>query len=276
MTQPTETRPGERNLLVSLRYCGREYHGFQVQQNAQTVAQVFQEALWKILGQKVDIKGCSRTDSGVHANCFAVSFRTQSRIPCEGLVKALNCALPWDIAALGCREVPQDFHARYSSRGKRYLYRIHNHPVKDPFRWGMVWEYRYAMDLEKLNRACRDFVGRHDFTAFCAAGSSVEDRVRTIYGCGLLRQREDVVFWVEGDGFLYNMVRIMVGTLIDISAGSLPPGCIPDILQSRDRSRAGQTAPAAGLYLDQVFYDLEGWPSGPSADFAATFGAAVL
>ena len=244
-----------RNLLLTLRYQGTNYHGFQVQKNAVTVAQVLQDALEGVLGRREDIKGCSRTDSGVHANMFCVSVKTDSAIPCGSLVRALNVKLPYDIAVTGCIEVPDGFHARYDCRGKRYVYLINNSPVKDPFRYRQVYDYRYPIDVELCDRACRDFVGTHDFSSFCAANSSVEDHVRTITACGMQRRGEQVTFYVEGDGFLYNMVRIMVGTVLEIAAGQRAPDSIPQILQAKDRAAAGATAPAWGLYLDRVFYD---------------------
>ena len=191
----------QRNLLLTIRYQGTNYHGFQVQKNALTVSQVLQDALEAVLGRREDIKGCSRTDSGVHANMFCVSVRTQSRIPCQSLVRALNVKLPHDIAVTGCRQVPLNFHARYDCRGKRYLYQINNSEVKDPFAWRLVYDYRYPIDVALCNRQCQDFVGTHDFSAFCSAGSSVEDRVRTITACGMRREGERVTFFVEGDGF---------------------------------------------------------------------------
>ena len=140
----------QRNLLLTIRYQGTNYHGFQVQKNALTVSQVLQDALEAVLGCREDIKGCSRTDSGVHANMFCVSVRTQSRIPCQSLVRALNVKLPHDIAVTGCRQVPLDFHARYDCRGKRYLYQINNSEVKDPFAWRLVYDYRYPIDVALL------------------------------------------------------------------------------------------------------------------------------
>ena len=167
-------RTQTRNLLLTIRYQGTAYHGFQVQKNALTVAQVLQDALEAVLGRREDIKGCSRTDSGVHANMFCVSVRTESAIPCQSLVRALNVKLPCDIAVTDCRQVPDDFHARYSCIGKRYLYQINNSPVKDPFRWKQVYDYRYPIDVAMCDRQCKDFIGTHDFSSFCSAGSSVE------------------------------------------------------------------------------------------------------
>ena len=244
-----------RNLLLHIAYNGSRYHGYQVQQNAVSVAGTFQPVLEKILAEKVQLKGCSRTDTGVHANDFAMSFKTNCRIPCAGLVKALNNDLPPDMAALRCEEVDEEFHARYSCTGKRYLYQINNSPVKDPFRWKQVYDYRYPIDVAMCDRQCKDFIGTHDFSSLCSAGSSVEDHVRTVTACGMVREGDRVTFYVEGDGFLYNMVRIMVGTILEIAAGSKPQGCIPQILEQRDRAAAGFTAPAWGLYLDRVFYE---------------------
>ena len=166
-------RTQTRNLLLTIRYQGTAYHGFQVQKNALTVAQVLQDALEAVLGRREDIKGCSRTDSGVHANMFCVSVRTESAIPCQSLVRALNVKLPCDIAVTDCRQVPDDFHARYSCTGKRYLYQINNSPVKDPFRWKQVYDYRYPIDVAMCDRQCKDFIGTHDFSSLCSAGSSV-------------------------------------------------------------------------------------------------------
>ena len=244
-----------RNLLLTISYLGTRYHGFQVQDNAITVAQVLQDAMESVMGSRDDIKGCSRTDSGVHAEEFCVSVKTECRIPCENLVKALNVKLPPDVAVKACRQVPEDFHARYNSRGKRYEYRIHNAAYKDAFHYKSVLEHAYPLDEALLNNEAKDFIGTHDFSAFCAAKTSVKDMVRTIYDCGVYRDGEQVTFYVEGDGFLYNMVRIMVGTLLGISAGSIPQGSIPAIIESKNRSRAGATAPAWGLYLCKVFYD---------------------
>ena len=243
-----------RNLLLTICYKGTAYHGFQVQKNALTVSQVFQDAVEKVLKKREDIKGCSRTDAGVHASQFCISMRTDCAIPCESLVKALNVNLPLDVAVLSCREVEEDFHARYSCTGKRYVYKIWNHPVKSPFLGEYSWHCPHKLDVGRMARSSRDFIGTHDFSAFCAAGSSIEDKVRTIYSAQVSREGDMVLFSVEGDGFLYNMVRIMAGTLVEIGGGFLPSDSIPAILQSRQRQQAGRTAPPQGLHLDRVFY----------------------
>lgn len=245
-----------RNLLLSIRFLGTAYHGWQIQHNAVTVQEKVQQALRAVLGTQPDIKGCSRTDTGVHASCFCVSLRTESRIPCDRLPIALNVNLPMDIAVLSCREVPDDFHARYSAKGKRYIYKILNTPLRDPFYDGLALHYPRPIDAAVMNEACRSYIGTHDFAAFCASGTSVEDTVRTVFDAEVRRDGDLVSFTVSADGFLYNMVRIMAGTLLAVNEGKLSPADIPDVIASHDRNRAGITAPPHGLYLDEVFYDL--------------------
>ena len=246
-----------RNLLITLRFDGARYHGFQVQENALSICEAFQDAVQALLGERYAVKGCSRTDSGVHAEMYCLSMKTDHTIPCVGLLRALNTALPWDIAAVDVREVPIDFHARYSCLGKTYRYIIYNAPQRDPFRPTRVYHCPYPLDAKLLNEQAADFCGTHDFSAFCAAGSSVSDNVRTITAASVIRAGDDVIFEVSGDGFLYNMVRIMAGTLLDIAAEKLLRGSIPQIIAGRERAGAGRTAPARGLYLYRVEYSDE-------------------
>ena len=244
-----------RNLLLAIRYDGSNYHGWQVQQNAVTVQQVFQDALAKVLGERPDVKGCSRTDSFVHALQFGVSFRTERIIPCERLKGALNHFLPDDIAVLSCREVPAEFHARYSCLGKEYVYRIWNCQTRDPFLRDRVLHYWYPLDLERLNRAAAGFLGAHDFSSFCAVDARVPgDMTRTVTKSEWSREGDMVSYFVAADGFLYHMVRIMVGTMLRVAQGKLQPEDIPRILQAENRQAAGPTAPPQGLYLKAVFY----------------------
>ena len=244
-----------RNILLTLRYDGSRYHGWQVQQNAQSVQAVLQNAMEGLLGARPDVKGCSRTDAGVHADMFCVSFQTDSRIPCERMIPALNVRLPFDIAVYGCREVPLSFHARYSCKGKRYCYRIYNAPVRNPFWQDWALHYRHSLDAGLLHEAAQAFVGRHDFAAFCSSKSDVEDTVRTVWAAKVERDGDLVTFSVEGDGFLYNMVRIMVGTLLEVAQGKRSKASIKASLESGQRTAAGPTAPACGLILERVFYD---------------------
>ena len=244
-----------RNLLLYLRYDGSAYHGWQVQENAVTVQQTLQDAIEAVFGARLPVTGCSRTDAGVHARTFCVNFRTDSAIACERVPYALNAHLPDDIGVYACRVVPDDFHARYSCVSKRYVYVIRNSPFRDPFAVGRATTVQFPLDENMLHRQAQAFLGTHDFAAFAAAGGSVEDTVRTVSDVCVRREGETVLFEVQANGFLYHMVRIMVGTLLDIASGKLPQGCIPQILASLDRSRAGVTAPPQGLYLQSVQYD---------------------
>lgn len=245
-----------RNLLLTIRYDGSAYHGWQVQKNAVTVQEAFQNALFRLLGENTDVKGCSRTDSGVHANMYCVSFKTDKTIPPANIAAALNAYLPKDIAALDCREVDDDFHARYSVKSKKYIYKIYNGKIRNPFLLKYAYHYRYPIDEQYLNKEAQAFVGAHDFSAFCCARSDVENTVRTVYSAGVERQRDTVIFSVEADGFLYNMVRIMAGTLLFVNEGKIPAGSLAGVIESGDRRRAGKTAPPQGLYLDRVDYGL--------------------
>ena len=246
----------ERNFLIKLSYDGAAYHGWQIQDNALTVQQVFQEALQKITGLTEDIKACSRTDTGVHAREFCVSLKTESPIAPERLLAALNHYLPEDVAVRSVEQVPLDFHARYSCKGKEYVYQIWNHPVRDPFLKGRALHYWYPIDEELLNRAAVHYLGAHDFSSFCTLDRREKgDLTRTVFTSKVERAGDLVNFTVAADGFLYNMVRIMVGTLLRVQQGKFTPEDIPGILEAKDRKSAGPTAPACGLYLNRVFYD---------------------
>lgn len=244
-----------RNLLITICFDGANYHGWQIQQNAVSVQQVFQEALTRILGTQPDIKGCSRTDSFVHAREFCISFHTNHTIPCERLIGALNHFLPSDIAACSCREVPGDFHARYSCDGKEYEYRIWNERIRNPFLTGKVLHYWYPLDVDRLNRAASFLLGPHDFTSFCAVDARERgNMIRTITEAKWEKKDDVVSFFVAADGFLYHMVRILVGTMLRIAEGKWEPDDMGRILNAADRRAAGPTAPPQGLYLNRVFY----------------------
>ena len=245
----------QRNLLLKRAYDGTRYHGWQIQENAVTVQQVFQEALCKVTGRQEDLKACSRTDTGVHAREFCVSLKTESPIPEERLVAALNHYLPQDMAVRSCQRVGEDFHARYSCKGKEYCYEIWNHPVREPFLAGRALHYWYPIDEALLDQAARHYLGSHDFSSFCTLDKRERgDLTRRVFTSRVERRGDLVVFTVGADGFLYNMVRIMVGTLLRVQQGKFSPEDIPGILEAKDRKAAGPTAPACGLYLNRVFY----------------------
>ncbi|MBQ9673593.1 MAG: tRNA pseudouridine(38-40) synthase TruA [Ruminococcus sp.] len=244
-----------RNFLITITFDGSSFHGWQIQNNAITVQEVFQSALIKIIGEQPDIKACSRTDSGVHANMFCISMQTEHKIPAERLKGALNRFLPLTVAVLDCIEVPLSFHARYSCKGKKYVYKIWNSPVRNPFLEKYALHYRWKIDEQVLNKAAQDFVGRHDFTSFCTNdGRKMDNMERTVKSFFVERKGDMVLMSVEADGFLYNMVRIMVGTLLKIQQGKIPSDGIPAIFALKNRNHQGITAPAQGLYLDKVYY----------------------
>lgn len=243
-------------LLLTLQYDGTAYHGWQVQPNGITVQERLQDAVEAVTGTRLGVSGCSRTDTGVHARQFCCTMNRPEKPPVTALVKALNAHLPADIAVLSCREVPADFHPRYSAKGKRYVYHIWNGAVRSPFYSEHSLHVRTPLDVERMNKVAQLFVGTHDFSAFCSAGSSVEDKCRTIRRSQVTREGDMVLYTVEADGFLYNMVRILVGTLLDVEAGRLNEESIQQALITGRRDLAGATAPAQGLFLDEVFYKL--------------------
>ena len=256
-----------RNIRMTLAFRGTAYHGWQVQKNARSVCAVFQDALEEVLGKRYDVKGCSRTDAGVHARGFVLSVLCPGEeapaIPCGALVKAMNNALPRDMAVLDCADAPWEFHPRYDCVGKRYCYEIWDGPVKNPFLEDLAYHCRRPLDTALADAAAKAFLGTWDFAFLCAAGGGVEDRVRTSYSAGAQRRGELLVLSVTGDGFLYNMVRILAGTVLEVCAGRLSHGEIPGILRARDRSLAGPTLPPHGLYLDRVFYPGEAAGQAP-------------
>ena len=245
------------NYLVQLSFVGTAYHGSQIQNNAVTVQSEFQAALQRVLGYLPAIKCCSRTDSGVHAKQFFISFYAAAPLNGEKLVMALNANLPRDIRVHAVKEVPAEFHARYSAAGKRYEYHIVNSRVMDPFLLERAYQFSPHLDEKELAQIAKVFLGRHDFSAFCSGRSDVEDKVRTVTEASVTRDGDTVVFSFAADGFLYNMVRIMTGALLQCARGKLTAEDLEAYLNGRPRDNLLITAPACGLYLTEVFYDFE-------------------
>lgn len=243
-----------RNLLITIKYDGSAYHGWQVQKNALTVQEVFQNAVEKVFLSRLDVKGCSRTDTGVHANMYCVSLKTDMDITPYGVIMALNSNLPRDIAVVDCREVDDDFHPRYSCKSKEYIYKIYNGRIRNPFDADYALHYNRPIDAEYLNCEAQAFVGKYDYSGFCSANSDVEDTVRDVKSFSVWREGDYVYFKVEADGFLYNMVRIMVGTLLFVNEGKIKEGELKDVILSKDRKQAGKTASPNGLYLNKINY----------------------
>ena len=243
-----------RKFLLTLKYHGADFVGWQVQKNGLAVQQCLQDALEKMLGHRPDVTGCSRTDSGVHAEGYCAVFCSDTEKECERISLGLNALLPDSVSVWDCREVALDFHPRYDAKAKEYIYRLYDGMSPDPFLRGLAWHYKGHLDVEKMQRAADLLVGRHDFRSFMAQGSKIVDTVRRIYWFRVTRRERLIEFRVCGDGFLYNMVRILVGTLIFVSRDRLRVEDMPAVLAAKDRSAAGQTAPAEGLYLYKVYY----------------------
>lgn len=245
-----------KNIAVRIQYDGTNYHGWQWQENAVTVQSTVEDALSRTLGKPVKVTGCSRTDSGVHALDYILNFKTETSIPIDRLPYALNYRLPRDITAINAWEADADFNSRFSAKGKRYIYQIWNPAFKNPFLDRYSWHYPYKLSLEKMQEAAKHFVGKHDFAGFMASGGQQTSTVRTIRICSVVADPKEpgiITVSVEADAFLYNMVRIIVGTLTDVGCGKILPGDIPDIIKSTDRVNGGVTAPPQGLFLKKVY-----------------------
>lgn len=249
-----------RNLKLVLSYDGSEFSGWQVQPDCSTVQGTLASAIGRITGEKVLPQGSGRTDAGVHALAQVATFATESPVPAENLVKALNDILPPSIRVLEANEVPADFHARKSAKAKTYRYRVYRGPICPPFFARYVWHYPYALDEAAMARAAGLIVGEHDFTSFAAVDpercreDAEINNVRRVLSSHWKRVGEELVYTVRGSGFLHHMVRNLVGTFVLVGKATLQPEDISRILEAKDRSTAGATAPASGLYLVQVDY----------------------
>ena len=243
-----------RNVLLTLKYDGTNYHGWQIQENAVTVQQVLADAIEKITKQKIMPNGCSRTDSGVHANMFCCNFKSDLLIPDKEIIRALNGNLPFDVAVTDCVTVNDDFHSRFDCKSKEYMYQIVASPIRNPFYESYALHYKYPLDIDAMNEAAKQLIGKHDFAAFCSVGSSVQSTEREIFSASFTKENDIVRFYIEGDGFLYNMVRIIVGTMLYVSQGKIQKEDIEKIIKEKKRENAGPTAPAKGLFLNKVNY----------------------
>ena len=249
-----------RNLKLILSYDGSEFSGWQVQPDAPTIQGMLSTAIGRLTGEKVLPQGSGRTDAGVHAQGQVATFSTQSTIPAENLIKALNDILPASIRVLEAHEVPLEFHARKSARAKTYRYRIYRAPICPPFLARYVWHFPYPLNEDAMCCAAKFVVGEHDFTSFAAVApergleNEETSNVRTIFTSEWKREGDELIFTVRGSGFLHHMVRNLVGTFILVGKGTMKPESIEGILEARDRSVAGATAPASGLCLVCVEY----------------------
>ena len=241
-------------IKLTVEYDGSRYAGWQRQQNALAVQQVLEEALSELTGAPVRVTGASRTDAGVHALGQVAHFDTACRVPPDKYALALNTLLPADVRVAHSQQAAPDFHARFSAKGKRYRYLMYDRPHASALYRNLCAHSIYPLDAQRMDQEARRMVGAHDFAAFAASGSVVKDTVRTIYACRVARQGPFAVLTVEGSGFLYNMVRILAGTLMAVGAGKLPEGAVQRAIESGDRLALGPTAPPQGLTLMEVYY----------------------
>jgi tRNA pseudouridine38-40 synthase len=244
-----------RNVKLTIEYDGRNFGGWQIQKNARTVQQVLREAIFKTTGEEVLVHGSGRTDSGVNARGQVASFLTENTLDAVTLQRAINSNLPQDVVVLSAEDVPENFHARYAATGKTYVYTIHNSETRTALDRRHQLFIPYALDLEKMRAAAKLFVGKHDFAAFGTNLDPEANTVRRIFSFEITRSGPTITMSVTGNGFIRNMVRSLVGTLIDVGRGKLSVADIEPIMLSRNRDLAGPTAPPCGLCLLKVFYD---------------------
>lgn len=242
-----------RNIKLTIQYDGSRYHGWQRQPNGITIQELLEDAIADVTGEKTTVYGCGRTDAGVHAKAYVCNFFTETRFDASRFKYAINSRLPDDIVCFSSEEADESFDSRWSER-KTYTYVIKNSEFPDAFSNGRVWHYPRPLDVETMKKAAEGFLGEHDFVGFASSGFTVKTTVREIYSFTVDKEDDIITLSVTGNGFLYNMVRIMVGTVVLCGIGKLPPEDIPEILSSCDRSRAGATAPPDGLYLTEVVY----------------------
>lgn len=246
-----------RNIAMRLMYDGTKYHGWQVQKNDTTIAGTIEKALTKICAAPTKIVGCGRTDAGVHALCYCANFRTEARIPADRVPLALNALIPGDIAAISAVEAPEEFNAILSCNKKEYTYKILNSRIRNPMYVNRAYFYPSPLNADIMAEAAASFVGTHDFAAVRSVGTDVKTTVRTVHYCNVTRDGDMIEIKICADGFLYNMVRAITGTLIYSSLGKIAPDEIGRLLELGDRRLTGPTVPPDGLYMSRVWYDGE-------------------
>lgn len=257
-----------KRIKLTVAYDGTDYCGWQIQKNGVTVEEVLNRALSRLIGDRVTVIGASRTDAGVHAQGNVAVFDTDTRIPAERIAYAVNALLPEDVVVVSSGEVPAGWHPRKCVSVKTYEYRILNREFPDPVRRRDTYFVPFQLDLDRMRQAAEYLKGEHDFKSFCSAQTTVEDTVRTIYALDIRREEDFITILVRGNGFLYNMVRIIAGTLAGVGRGYFEPRDVARMLEEKDRTKAGVTAPPQGLTLVGIEYkdpERSGGGSGRSA-----------
>lgn len=244
-----------RNIKLTIEYDGKDFNGWQAQPKKLNIQGEIQRAIESITNEEnVELIGSGRTDAGVHAIAQVANFKTNSNIPIEKMALAINSKLKKSIVIKKAEEVDENFHSRYSVKNKTYRYIINNSESGSAIYRNLEYCFPIKLDVEKMKKAAKYFEGEHDFSGFKASGTSSKNSIRTIYKAEVKKEDDKIIIELTGNGFLYNMVRIISGTLLDVGLGKIKPEEIPDIIESKDRKRAGKTLPAHGLYLVKVDY----------------------
>lgn len=244
-----------RNIKITIEYDGTRYNGWQSQKNGTGIQEILTNAIHQVCSDVDKINGAGRTDAGVHALGQTANFLTESKVPIKKMATAINVYLPKDIVVRSAEEVNKDFHSRYSAKGKKYMYVVNNSDTRSALDFYREYHFNYELDYKSMKKAAEIFEGTHDFRGFMASGSSVKDTIRTISKIQIKKKDDGrIIFNFTGDGFLYNMVRILVGTLLDVGLGKIKVEDLQELILSKDRKKAGKTVPAQGLYLVEVYY----------------------
>ena len=243
-----------RNIKLTIEYDGKEYNGWQKQPNKLNIQGEIEKAISNITGEEVELNASGRTDAGVHALGQVANFKTNSNLPIEKMAIAINSQVKNSIRIIKAEEIEESFHSRYNCKEKTYRYIINNSKYGSAIYRGMEYHIPIKLDIDKMQEAAKYFEGEHDFKGFKSSGTSSKSSIRTIYKAIVKKENERIIIELTGNGFLYNMVRIISGTLVDVGLGKINPSEIPEIIESKDRTRAGKTLPPQGLYLVEVKY----------------------
>ena len=243
-----------RNIKLTIEYDGKKFGGWQKQPNKLNIQGEIEKTIEEITGEKIDLNASGRTDAGVHSLGQTANFKTNSKIEIEKIPIAINSKLKQSIRIIKAEEVEENFHARYSCKGKKYRYIINNSKYGSAIYRDLEYHMPIKLNVEAMQKGIKYFEGEHDFKGFKASGTSSKSSVRTIYNAKVIQEGERIIIELEGNGFLYNMVRIISGTMVDVGLGKIKPEEIPEIIESKERSRAGKTLPPQGLYLVEVYY----------------------
>lgn len=243
-----------KNIKLTLQYDGTAYHGFQIQPSVITIQGVLEDTIKNITGEDIRVYGCSRTDAGVHAVRYSAGFKLSTPIPPDKIALVMNNTLPDDIRILSSEQADDDFHPRFSCLAKKYRYVINTSPDAGVFTKNYEWQLRRPLDVSAMNEAARHIIGEHDFRSFMTTGPELETTVRNVHSLDVVDESGLVKIYIKADGYLYNMVRIITGTLVQVGEGRLSPDAIGTIIEKKDRSFAGPTAPPQGLALYEIYY----------------------